>query len=261
MSENASPSTDRIQDPVYRTKLVDLPNIISDWVSQYRTLDSCEILDFGCGEATSALGFALHPEIKRVVGIDIMPDPDLCAPLARQHLGLTNLPAKLALHRVRPGALHNPVDKFDLIYSWSVFEHIRQDLLSATVQMLRMALRPGGFLFVQIAPLFYSSEGSHYFPQVPERWGHLINQTDLYREKLAAAVGSEEHLRAALSTYETLNRITASELVRVIEGGGFEILRDYRTREDYEIPPGLLTTYNEEVLRTNQIVLLARPLN
>lgn len=258
--EQRTPPIDAIQNPVYRTKLLELPRIITEWVGEHRPLDGCDILDFGCGEATTALGFALRPGIGQVVGVDIMPDPDRCAPLARQQLGLAELPPNLSLHRVQPGKLHSPDDRFDLIYSWSVFEHIRQDLLPETVRMLRAALRPAGLLFIQIAPLFYSSEGSHYFPFVPERWGHLLNQHNVYREKLAKALGSGEALEAALSTLETLNRVTAPELVRLLRGGGFEVLREFRTREDHDIPRPLLDAYNEEALRTDQIALLAQPI-
>jgi SAM-dependent methyltransferase len=199
---------------------------------------------------------ALRPGAGRVVGVEIGSDIDKCAPLAREHLGLTKLPTNLSLHRVIPGTLHDPNDRFDLIYSWSVFEHIQQDLLPATVQMLRKALLPGGLLFTQIAPLYYSSEGSHFFPEIPERWGHLIHQDNIYRDKIIRATKAAPW---SLSTYETLNRITAPGLVKLIVDGGFEILRQYRTREEYEIPPTLLDAYQEDALRTNQVVLLARP--
>lgn len=248
-----------IQDPVYRAKLIELPKIIGDWVTQHRSLAGLEILDFGCGEGTCALGFALMPEVGRVVGVDIMPDPGQCEGLARQNLGLQALPPKLSLHQVTPGSLANDTDRFDLVYSWSVFEHVRRDLLPDTIRLLRGALKPGGLLFIQIAPLFYSSEGSHYYELVPERWGHLVNQEDVYRSKLGAATGPGAPYAAAISTLETLNKLTAPELLALVQEGGFEILRSYTTREDFPIPPVLLNAYKEDALRTNQVVLLARP--
>ncbi|HTR12127.1 MAG TPA: class I SAM-dependent methyltransferase, partial [Roseiarcus sp.] len=120
-------SADKIDDPAYRTNLVELPRIISSWVEDYLQLESSRILDFGCGDGTTALGFALYSRARSVVGVDIMEGPDHCAPLAQKHLGLRDLPAKLSLHRVLPGNLHNTVDRFDLIYSWSVFEHVEQN--------------------------------------------------------------------------------------------------------------------------------------
>lgn len=247
-----------INDPVYRAKLVDLPDIIATWVLPYAQIAGAEVLDFGCGEATTALGTALRKGAARVVGIDIVADPDLCAPLARRHLGIERLPPNLELHRVNVGSLHDPSDRFDLVYSWSVMEHVREDVVNTTLAMLRRALRPGGLLFVQIAPLYYSSEGSHLFHKVPERWGHLLHQHSEYMRLLAEASPDRSEFEGLVSTYETLNRITAPRLLDAIRAAGFEVLREYYTRDDHPIPPPVAEAYREEVLRTAQFVVLSQ---
>jgi SAM-dependent methyltransferase len=249
----------RISDATYRSKFFDLPDHIRDWTAPYGGVAGRAIMDFGCGEATTAVGLALRHGAGRVVGIEIGPDPERCAGLAAEQLGLDLLPANLFLHRVRPGDLHDPADRFDVIYSWSVFEHVEQSLLPGTLAMLRAALNPGGVMLIQIAPLYYSANGSHLMPWVAEPWGHLINQANVYLDKLSAACNDSTLFTSLRSMYETLNRLTADQLVKHIEAAGFEILRQHRTDCDFVPPPGLDTVFHRDVLLNEQVVLLLRP--
>ena len=244
-------------DEAYRTKILTLPKIIAEWMSEHGGLAGKDILDFGCGEAAAALGIALHYEPRRVVGVEIQQaELDLCLPHARDQLRLEALPGNLSLHCVEPGMLHDPHDAFDLIYSWSVFEHLDQGLLTKTLSSLGSLLKPEGFLFIQVAPLYYSAEGSHMMPWVREPWGHLLNQHSIYYDKLAAAVRDPEQLRLLWSTYRTLNRMTAPQLVELVQEAGFKAVRDYRTRDERVIPAELAQIFQPEILLTNQIVLL-----
>jgi SAM-dependent methyltransferase len=253
-------SADGISDPDYRATFAAVPAILGDWLAGHGGFTGKDILDFGCGHGTAALSLALHNPTARVVGIDIMPDVDECRQKAREQIGLEALPANLSLSRVEPGSLGDPQARYDLIYSWSVFEHVDQTLLPRVVDQLRRALKPSGLMLVQIAPLYYSSEGAHLMAWVPERWGHLTNQLNRYSDKLLRALhGDRAAYDRLFSTFATLNRITAPQLVALIKAGGFEILRDYRTRDEHELPAELLGVYHEDALRTNQIVLLARP--
>lgn len=247
-------NANKISDENYKVKFKMLPEIIKSW---FGDLNNKEILDFGCGEATTALGIALEHGAKRVVGIDIMPDPELCAPNAEKQLGMRNFPSNLFLHRVSPGKLHSSFDKFDLIYSWSVFEHVEQKVLPEILETLRCALKLNGCLFIQIAPLFYSSDGSHLMYKVPEPWGHLSNQSSIYLEKLRAACANDDEFRALKSMYETLNRLTASQLVKLVNDAGFKIVREYRTERNDGIPAEIIDVYNRDILLNEQIVILA----
>lgn len=247
-----------IADPVYREKMFTVPDIIADWTSPYLDLAGARILDFGCGEGTAALAFVLRKQAARVVGIDIVPDPDLCAPYARQHLGLDRLPDALHLQRVAQGELHNETDTFDLAYSWSVVEHVREDLLDPTFVKLFSSIRPGGLLFTQISPLYYSAGGSHLLHKIPEPWGHLSHQLSEYMDRLRRACADEAEYRALAEMFETLNRITVPRLREAIERAGFEILREHCPLDEDPIPRDLARLYNETTLRQFQIVILAR---
>lgn len=250
-------SAERITDPTYRAKFVDVPNVIAEWLGDHGGLKGRDILDFGCGEATMALSIALRFAARRVVGVEIHKEIDNCIPYAYAQLGLEDLPGNLELKRMDPDSPLKEAGMFDVIYSWSVFEHVAQNLIVDCFQKLKNVLRPGGIMFLQTTPLYYSAEGSHLKPWVPAPWAHLSMQQDLLyaalREKIEDA-GQFEQLR---SVYETLNRATAPELIRAVQRAGFRIVREYRTFDEIEVPAHLKEIYTEDALMTNQLVFLA----
>ena len=247
-----------IADEAFKVRYVHLPDIIRSWVDDALRFDASDVLDFGCGEGITALGIARRFDARSVRGVDIMPDPLQCLPRAREALGLEALPDNLALHQIRPGERFAAPGSFDLIYSWSAFEHVAQPLIGEVLRQLRDVLRPGGRLFIQIAPLYYSSEGSHLYHRVPEPWGHLLNQESVYFDKLCAACTSKEEVDALWSCYQTLNRLTVPELKRHLSDAGFEVLREFSTEDPHAggLPALLLDAFRKEALLLNQIVLL-----
>ena len=71
---------DRLTDPVYRQKFFAVTDVIAEWVSNHGGLAGRDILDFGCGEATMALGIALRYGARRVVGVEIHGEIDNAVP-------------------------------------------------------------------------------------------------------------------------------------------------------------------------------------
>jgi SAM-dependent methyltransferase len=208
--------------------------------------------------------------------VEILDVYQQCLPIACQQIGLQSLPTNLQLSRIIPGQGLETVGQFDFAYSWSVFEHVSQDMLRTALSSIKAVLRPGGLFFLQISPLYYSSNGSHMGPWVPEPWAHVILQQDLFHRALLAAAPTSPTVRGEWSvyiplkadtateraslwdTYVTLNKVTAPELCRMSRDAGFEIIRDYRTNSEAAIPPHLTEIYDEEALKTEQIVLLMR---
>ena len=229
-----------------------------DWAEPYLKVTNADVLDFGCGEATTALGFALRKGVRRVVGVDVVSDPNLCLPYAHKHLGLTALPGNLELHRVPVGSLHNEEDRLRSHYAWSVMEHVREDLLDSTLSMLRARSRRGGLIFVQVSPLYYSSEGSHLFHKIPERWGHLRHQHSEYLALLRNACSEDAEYRSLVETYEGLNRITAERLRTSLENAGFLVLREHHREEAFAIPQEVTDCYVEKVLRLAEVAILSQ---
>jgi SAM-dependent methyltransferase len=250
--------TGPIEDPGVRVRYIDLPDIIHDWVSPYMSMEGARILDFGCGEGITALGLALRHRPELVLGCDISGEVRNCADLAERHFGLAQLPPHLILRQTLAGNLMPEAVELDLVYAWSVFEHVSQDIFDTILRKLHRRLKPGGLLFIQIAPLYYSSQGSHLMSRLPEPWGHLQMQHNLFIDKLFRACSDHAEFHLLHGTYQTLNRITAPALQAAVEATGFEILRVYTTTEDIMPPAELLQIYREDVLRTNQVALLAR---
>jgi len=257
-------SVERIKDDTYRTKFIDVPKTIADWLVAHGGIAGRDVLDFGCGEATAALGIALQHGARRVVGIEVHEQIENALPFARTELGLTRLPDNLELVRLDTDSQLNSLGTFDIVYSWSVFEHVRQDMIVDCFKKIRQVLRPAGVMFLQTTPLFYSAEGSQMKPWVPLPWAHLIMQQDLFFEALRKRTSSPDQARHLRWVYETLNRSTAPQMLKAAQQAGFEVIREYKTFDEIAVPDELKEIYSLDVLTTNQLVFLAKhadPLN
>ena len=245
-------------DQEFAVRYNGLVDIIDSWVSPYHSLGDMDILDFGCGEAITALGFAQRHNVRSILGVDIGPDVYRCAARAEENVGSGLLPTNLQIKQIQAGEDFSQGSKFDLIYSWSVFEHIDQSIFDSVIRNLRNLLKPKGLLFVQIAPLFYSADGSHLYHRVPEPWAHLTMQSDRYLDRLTNACASLEERDALWGCFATLNRITAPELKRRLDATGLTLLREFYSEdsEKGDPPSDLLEVYQKDVLVTNQVVLL-----
>lgn len=257
MAEATDPMSDTAFDQEFNVRYTTLVDIILSWVAPYLEVSSPDILDFGCGEGVTALGFARRFQAGSVSAVDIMPDVLRCLDRSMQNLGLP-LPDNLHAKQISPAENFMAGKKFDLIYSWSVFEHIEQTIFDEVIAQLKSRLKPGGLLFTQIAPLFYSVDGSHLAHRVPEPWAHLTMQDDLYLKRLTEACATTEERDALWACFRTLNKLTAPELKRRIDRTGMTLLREYTSEHAGfgEPPAGLLEIFTREVLMTNQVVLL-----
>jgi len=256
----ASDCASEIDDEAFKIRYINLPDIIYSWINDSLKWETSDILDFGCGEGITALGVARRFNPRSICGVDIMPDPLQCLPRAKQVLGLDALPDNLSLMQIKSGVQFEEPCSFDLIYSWSVFEHVEQPLIGSVLQQIRQLLRPGGYFFIQIAPLYYSSQGSHLFHRIAEPWGHLRNQDSVYFDKLCKACGSKEEIDALWSCYQWLNRLTVAELKNYLSATGFTVVREYTTEDPNagHLPSMLLEVFKKETLLVNQVVMLCR---
>ncbi|MBA2237738.1 MAG: class I SAM-dependent methyltransferase [Lysobacter sp.] len=163
------------------------------------------------------------------------------------------MPSNLDFHVLDGTSLPFADESMDLIYSWSVFEHIRMDLFPTILQDLRRVLKKDGHLFVQVDPLYFSPRGAHLYGIIDEPWVHLLDQHDVLVDRVMAR---GKHA-SAIRQYETLNRITEPELAEKITSAGFRLLRRHRTDCGLTPPERLLRIYQPEVLTTNTVYMLA----
>jgi SAM-dependent methyltransferase len=229
------------------------------------------IVDFGCGDGATALGIA-HSTEANVIGMDLYRSFEHLPALAAQNLGGDGIPGNLAFEQNTLGEpLPLATQSVDLVYSWSVFEHLAD--VRGTLSEFARVVRPGGAIFIQIEPLFFGPFGSHMQRLVDEPWAHLAHDEGEFIAMLQAA---EDHVpeserdvlyrthafddlkRHLIEEYRSLNRITADELVRDIETAGFTIEDERRIRAEGLVPDErLLARYSDDLLLTNQVVVLA----
>lgn len=259
-------------DPWFRDHYEGAAGIVLDLVPAECFAKGRVTVDFGCGDGATTLGVASHVEA-HVIGLDLhltflqLPD------LALKNLGTQALPPNLAFRQCHLGEPLPVADaSVDLVYSWSVFEHVA-DVPGVLAELARIT-RPGGVLFIQVEPLFYGPHGSHLQRLVDEPWAHLRHGEEEFLRRAAAARDEvpehekdtlyrnnsfEELKRYLIGEYRNLNRITAAELVRSVSAAGFDIAATRLIEPEGVAPDArLLEKYPRELLLTNQIVLTAR---
>jgi len=245
-------------DSVFRSKFVHLPHYVSQWLKDFGGLDGKRIMDFGCGLGTTAASIALTRSPAAVLGVDINDEHKACLADLRRHVSVAELPPNLAFERVLPGEMPSE-GNFDIIYSWSVFEHIDKALYDDVLRKLRDQLAGPGFLFVQIAPLYYSSEGSHLARYGLANWEHLTSQLNHVQKRVFSAEGiSAEEKNCDWGCFMTLNKVTVDDVVSAVINNGFALERLYMTKEEKLPPEELTRVFREEALTTNQMVALFR---
>lgn len=241
----------KIKDPGFKARFVHEFETISRWSDKLKSR-APSVLDFGCGQGIAALGVALRKPDATVHGIDVGPFFEALEGKAKENLGLS-LPSNLQFHVTDGASLPFTDGSIDLIYSWSVFEHIRMDLVPHVIKELRRVLKKDGHLFVQIDPLYFSPRGAHLYGIIDEPWIHLLEQHDM----LVARIMAKGEHASAIRQYETLNRITEPELAEKLAAGGFTLVRRQSTDCGISPPDRLLRIYQANVLTTNTVYMLA----
>lgn len=187
---------------------------------------------------------------------------------------MQRIPVALTFQTINSGAaLAPPGQQYDGIMSWSTFEHVRRDQLATILADLHACLRPGGYFFIQIEPLFFSPYGSHLRRYDDTPWHHLLaSEEDLWRviESHEGALdpaevdfgfadfGVDGYKRFVFNEYKALNRLTADELVEFAKNAGFSVAREERRFLDMPVPDSLAGKYPKEWLLNNEIFLLLR---
>jgi len=265
------PTPEAFSDPVFREKFVTVTQRIKDWVEAHLDLSQAAVLDFGCGEATTALALALTYPQSRIHGIDVDDYFYQLLDMARIQLEIDALPENLIFFLAEPGEIPYEDNSMDLIYTWSVFEHLDERLMEDVLKRLFLILKEGGILFVNVRPLYYSPEGAHLHNFTDIDWAHLMCSHAVLKEKIYAASemvtppepkhshrSYREYRDLAWELFEALNKVTADELFHFFLDSGFELLREFRNTCTQEPYKRLLGIYNREILITDEVQFLFR---
>lgn len=264
----------RIGDEWFRAHFDYAAEVVHAWLADALDLRTARLLNFGCGDGISDLALVLRHGATRIHGVDIRREYAKLPRIAREQLGMARIPAALTFETIAPGtALAGRHQGFDGIMSWSTFEHVQREQLLPILRDLHTCLRPGGVFFLQIEPLFHSPWGSHLRRYIETPWQHLlVPEDELWREIEAhegpiaadevdfgfADFGVDGYKRFVFEQYRELNRLTADELVALVQQAGFAVQRQERRSVDVQPPPELVERHGAEVLRNNEIFLLLR---
>jgi SAM-dependent methyltransferase len=127
---------------------------------------------------------------------------------------------------------------FDVVVSWSAFEHVREPVgLSSEIGRI---LRPHGVLFLQLWPFYRSDRGSHLWHWFPEPFHHLLQrEEEIERQMLASPDGDTSSATDMLDEFRGLNRMTVDDLQRALMAGGLLVRRAELLTGTINVPPEL----------------------
>lgn len=233
-------SPNDMREQWFMQHVINPANEIADFLDGTKvSLTGARVLDVGCGDGFIDLGVIQKFQPSLLVGTDLFTvDLEDLEKLSLQHLK-TPLPDCLKFSECTETTLPFPDASFDIVISWSVFEHVSDPV--AVLKEIRRVLRPGGFMFLQIWPLFHSQRGSHLWNWYPEGWEHLQKSGDFLHSDISEKLsGSPELLEATLVDLETLNRLTMDQLQDSIAVSGMTIRRVALDADTINVPPSLL---------------------
>lgn len=264
----------QITDEWFRAHFEYAADVVNHWVGGVLDIPQSRFLNFGCGDGITDLSLVLRYGATSIHGVDVRREYQKLPRIAREQLGMRRVPVALTFETIESGdALARAGVQYDGIMSWSTFEHVRRDQLPSILADLHACLRPGGYFFIQIEPLFYSPYGSHLRRYDDTPWHHLLAGEDELWKVIEnhqgpidpaevdfgfADFGVDGYKRFVFNEYRALNRLTADELVQFAKGAGFSVAREERRTVDLDVPEGLLSQYPRDWLVNNEIFLLLR---
>jgi SAM-dependent methyltransferase len=217
------------------------------------------VADVGCGDGIMALGVALRMRPAELVGFDVnVTDKDGLLARARAQRAANTLPENLTFTQCTPTRLPAPDASFDLVYTWSAFEHV-QDPVAVLTEINRV-LGPDGLLFLQLWPFYLSERGSHLWDWFPQPFHHLLNsEEEIEATMTARGAGGDFMTGYMLDEFKKLNRISLGGLQDALLAAGFDILRLELITHLVGLDPELARRHRLLDLGTGGVKLLARP--
>lgn len=246
----------RVSSQHFRAHYIDGPVRLQEAITAYAGGTPQVIVDFGCGRGIKTMALANAYPGAEVVGVDITRAFQHARDFVDAHLDGV-WPANLRYEQIEPGDRLAERLQADVIFSWSVLEHVDRAILPEVVADMATALTSGGVVISQIAPLYYSPFGSHLRAFVDEPWAHLMLPHHHLRARVLAAgegkpggPGSAEWMFAR---YEELNRITAPELFGYFRAAGLSPLHEDTCKVSLEPPEPLRLSHDPLALRAYEL--------
>lgn len=222
-------------------------------VSSHVDLHNAKVLDFGCGEVpVASTSFALRHPAAQVYGTDIV---ELRVPyleaLLKEELQL-DMPSNIKARTVPPNTIPNDLQDLDLIYSWSVFEHIPRSDVPVNLNNIAERLRDTGVFFFQIGGLYFHDSGSHLDHLFRDRpWIHLVDSISEIQHALYSMDLHQRTKDHLWKQFIELNRMTMDEFLDSASDAGLSLVSNEVLKSGTP-PRHLLNTYIEDTLLTSE---------
>lgn len=187
------------------------------------SLEGKHVADVGCGDGIIDLGLAVKGRPEELVGYDLMDvDPAALLRAAQAAGAMDELPPCLRFERSEPVGIPAESDSFDIVTTWSVFEHVDDPV--ALLGEVSRVLKPDGVLFLQLWPFYDSEHGGHLWPHYDGPYPHHLKKD----EQILAEVEGEratDPRRTADDEYRSLNRLGLDDLHRALLANGLVVAK------------------------------------
>jgi ubiquinone/menaquinone biosynthesis C-methylase UbiE len=191
----------------------------------------------GCGEGITDLALVLKGRPAELVGYDIQPTSSAkLLEEARREGVADELPPQLRFERSDPVALPAPDAAFDVVVSWSAFEHV--DDPPALMREIARVLRPDGCFVMQLWPFYNSEHGSHLWQWFPEGFAQFRYSEEEIERRVRADDSNSEFGEMLLEEFKKLNRTTLDDLGNAMRGAGLRVARLEPLSGAVDVPPG-----------------------
>jgi SAM-dependent methyltransferase len=227
-------------------------------ILDYVDIGGKAVADIGSGDGIIDLALTLRGRPRELVAFDVVPtDTAHLLNVARRYEGVEALPPELEFRASEPERLDAPDSSFDVLVTWSVFEHARDPL--GLLREMRRIVRDDGVLFLQLWPFYHSHRGSHLWDWFPEPFHHLQqSEAEIEAAIRASDVHDDEWSGIMLREFRTLNKVTLDELGEAVRQAGFSIRELELIGQRSRVPSGL-DEVALSLLGTGGVKLLAVP--
>ena len=201
-------------------------------------LNNRKVCDIGCGDGLIDAGVLQLSQAQEFVGFDIAPGDEvvLRAALKQREID-TDFLSAFSMVRSEIARIPWGDDYFDVAVSWSAFEHVADP--TALLREVHRILAPGGALFLQLWPFFWSQHGTHLWQWFPDGYANQVHSEEEIRRRIEEDEVTEAGWKQMmLGAYDTLNRFTVNDLEASLIDAGFEIKRFQLLTDTIQVPDG-----------------------
>ncbi|MCZ2498677.1 methyltransferase domain-containing protein [Xylophilus sp. Kf1] len=231
-------------DPAFRARATVEYKTLFAWLGNKFAWETASVLDFGCGEGVPAASIALRHPGANITAYDIAPPRIAPLKATLQRETALEVPDNLRLCHDWEAL---PDGAFDLVYAWSVFEHVAPPEMPTVLARIRARMAPGARFFVNCEPLFHSPHGSHLRHYLKTPWRHLREPLSVLRNQVISENSNERNARE-WEQFTSLNRYTHQDLKAAFEAAGFRLARMHLSQSAEPMPADLLHTFREQAL-------------